>query len=96
MFVCQEEGTMRAHNGCARFGGDEWNADWRYSIQPRALILRRGANIRKRAEGRKDYGRKNRTDRTNGTNGMKRFGRYGNYAGRSAMWNLTLLDGVSS
>ena len=34
----REEGAMRAHNGCARFCGDEWNADRRYSIQPRALL----------------------------------------------------------
>jgi|SRR5687767_12266575 len=34
----REEGAMRAHNGCARFCGDEWRSDWRISIRPRALL----------------------------------------------------------
>ena len=39
---------MQAHNGCARFGGDEWNTERRYSIQPRALLQRRVEFSRKR------------------------------------------------
>jgi hypothetical protein len=37
LFRAVEDGS-RTHSGCARFGGDEWNTDRRYSIQPRAVL----------------------------------------------------------
>ena len=42
VFVARERRDHAGTHGCARFGGDEWKADRRYSIQPRALLQRRG------------------------------------------------------